>query len=179
MSLKYKLTSAFALAVAVAGFSVAASAQDATVQPKEKIERSHVKGEHRGMRRGGEFGRKHGMHGGMLRGLRELNLTEAQKTQLKAIHEANRPDRTKMEGIRALMMAKRDGTITAEQQAELKAFREASRLRAEKVRGEILAILTPEQRQQLEAKQLEMKQRREERRLQYKMNKAGDKPTDN
>ena len=88
MSLKSKISSAITLGFAVAAFAVIGSAQEA---PKtqddngQKMERKHGRGGHKGMhggkgRRG--FG---GMRGGF--GLRGIELTDAQKAQIRQIHE--------------------------------------------------------------------------------------------
>ena len=179
MSLKFKLTSVFAVAVAAAGFTVSASAQDAAPTTKERIER-HEKGERGGFRHG-EKRMRGGHRGGMMRGLHALNLSDAQKEQIRAIHEANRPDKSNMEEMRSLMEAKRAGTLTAEQKEQFRAFRQNARAKREQVHAQVLAILTPEQRQQLELKKQEMKQRREERRNQRRENRGGttNTPTDN
>lgn len=176
MSLKFRLTSVFAVALAVSGFTVAASAQDAAPAAKEKGA-MHEKGEGRGSHMGGEKGKRGGGMG--LRGLRGIELTAAQKEQVRAIYQANPPDKSKMEEMRSLMEAKRAGTLTPEQKETFKAFRENRRAKAEQLRSQIDAILTPEQRQQVEAKRQEMKQRREERRLQRGAEKTDTKPTDN
>jgi Spy/CpxP family protein refolding chaperone len=97
---------------------------------------------------------------GMLRG---IELTDAQKAQIKAIHEANKPtgeNKALFDQIRETRKA--GGTITEEQKAQMKTLREAQKARMQGVHEQILAILTPEQKAQLDAKKAEMKQRREE-----------------
>ena len=126
--------------------------------------------------------RKHGGHRrGMMRGRRAflggLELTEAQRAQIRSIRETNRPDRANMEAIRPLIEAKRNGTITAEQQQQLDTFRNNAREKARSVRDQIEAILTPEQKARVEQKRQEMKTRMEEhRRLREERKK--DRPTD-
>ena len=169
MSFKNKFFSALTMAFALFAFSTFVSAQETTktdsdnTQKQEKREWRKGKrdGMGKGFRRGGD-----GMRGGMLRGLRDLNLTDAQKTQIRTIMEANRPDQATMEEFKTLHQAKRDGTITAEQTERLKTLRGQSREKGQAVHQQILAILTPEQLQQLEAKKAEMKQKREERKQQ-------------
>ncbi|HQU82314.1 MAG TPA: Spy/CpxP family protein refolding chaperone [Pyrinomonadaceae bacterium] len=183
MSLKNKFLSVTALTVAVGAFSVMASAQDnsaATTQDNtqkvEKRERGFGKRGGKGMH-GGKFGR----HGGMMRGFRDLNLTDAQKEQFRAIREANRPDEATKTEMRSLIEAKRAGTLTAEQQERFQTLKQQGREKAQAVHQQIMAILTPEQLQQLEQKKAEMKQRWEERRQMRKQNapQSTEKPTDN
>lgn len=161
MSFKAKLFSFFTLVFAVTVFSGAAIAQDSTTPaPKDDA----AKGE--------KFGRKghgRGLHGGKfgdrgMRGLRGIELTDAQKEQIKAIREANKPDQAVFEEIRTLRQAKRDGTLTAEQTERMKALKDQARQKGEAVRGQIEAILTPEQKQQIEQRKQEWQKRREERR---------------
>jgi len=130
MSFKNKFFSALTMAFALFAFSTFVSAQETTktdsdnTQKQEKREWRKGKrdGMGKGFRRGGD-----GMRGGMLRGLRDLNLTDAQKTQIRTIMEANRPDQATMEEFKTLHQAKRDGTITAEQTERLKTLKGQSR----------------------------------------------------
>lgn len=158
MSFKRNISSLLAVAgatVLVAGGAFAQEATSPTVTDKK------ADGQFKGEGGGRKFGKRHGfgMRGGFFRG---LNLTDAQKEQIKQIREANKPTGENFEAIRALHKAKRDGTITADQEAQLKAFREQRRANAKQVREQLLAILTPEQKAQLEQRKAEMKQRREE-----------------
>ena len=113
-----------------------------------------------GPRRGGPDGHEMGM-------FRGINLTDAQKAQIKAIHEANKPDPAVMQEIRTIMQAKHDGTITADQQARLKTLREQGFEKGKTVHEQILAVLTPEQKAQLEQQKQEMKERFEKRREEH------------
>jgi periplasmic protein CpxP/Spy len=101
----------------------------------------------------------------MERGLKELNLTEAQKTQMKALREAGRIEMERIltpEQQATLKAAKgkrgdRRGimqslNLTDAQKTLLKAFREKQRQSFE-------AILTPDQKAKLEQKRSEMKAR--------------------
>ena len=163
MSLKFKLISTLTVAGAVAAFSGASLAQDTkTTTPAtgDKVER-HQRGDHRGP---GKFGREgmrregHRMFG-MMRG---IELTDAQKAQLKQLRESNRPDKSQFEAIRPLMEAKRNGTITPEQEAQLKAFREQRQAKAKQMHEAFLNILTADQKAQIEKNKADMKARREE-----------------
>ena len=181
MSLKINFLSVVGVAVAVGGFAVIASAQETTTTtPKDGVEKRE-KFERRGGRGGEGFGGKHrGGPEGMLRGLRELNLTETQKQQIHTILESNKPDQATQDQMRTLGEAKRNGTITPEQQEQLKALRSQGREKMESVHQQILGVLTAEQRQQLEQKKADMQKRWEERRQQRQADKpATDKPTDN
>lgn len=161
MSLKRKLISGIISAFAVVTFTTFVSAQDT-----DKSQDSTQKQERR-ERRGG-FGRMNGegrggKRGGMMRGFRELNLTDAQKEQIHTILEANKPDKSRFESLRPLMEAKRSGTLTDDQKKQLEAFKAERKQKGEQVRAQILAVLTTEQKAQLEKQEQEWKQKREER----------------
>lgn len=168
MSLKNKLISMFTVAVSVAALSAFSFGQDAKPAApadgsSDQVENGmRGKGRHSG--KGRQFGKgKH--HGGMMRGLKALNLTDAQKAQFKAIREANKPSPAEMEEMRAIRKAKQDGTITAGQTERLTAMKAERKAKGESIRTQIQAILTPEQKAQVEQKKLEMKKHREERKL--------------
>ena len=173
MSLKNKFISVITLAFAVVALTTFASAQDTTktdtdtTQKLEKRERRDGFGNRDGM------GRKR--RGGMMRGLRDLNLTDTQKEQIRTIMQANRPDQATMEEMRTLHQAKRDGTITADQQARLETLKKDGFEKGQAVHQQILIVLTPEQLQQLEQKKQEMKQRREERKQMRQQNPQTEK----
>lgn len=153
----------------VAVFSVAGFAQDnkAATPEADKAEK-HMKGE--GKRWGKGHGRGHGMGRGM-RGFFGIELTDAQKEQMRVIRENNKPDETVMTEMKTLRDAKRAGTITAEQTERMKAIREQMHAKHKAVREQMFAVLTPEQKAQIEAKKAEMKQRREEFRKQRELRK--------
>ncbi|HEX8068444.1 MAG TPA: Spy/CpxP family protein refolding chaperone [Pyrinomonadaceae bacterium] len=124
-----------------------------------------TEGPHKGHGRGQKgFGReRRGFHGG---GLRQLNLTDAQREQIRAIHQryaqTYAPQR---EELRTIMQARRaGGTLTAEQEARARELHEQFRANGEKLHAETLAVLTPEQREQLKQLHEQRQQRREERR---------------
>ena len=94
--------------------------------------------------------------------LRGIELTDAQKAQVKTIFETNKPDEATMQQMRSFRDARKNGgTLTDDQKAQMKAFRQQFRQKQEGVRQQILAILTPEQQQQLEARKAEMQKRRD------------------
>lgn len=161
MSLKFKFISVFASALLLGSFASSTLAQDTAPMPKEGVEKSGKHGG-KGFGRRGPGGGRHAM-----RGLMGIELTEAQKAQIKQIHEANRPDPAVMEEMKAIHEARRNGgTLTEDQKARGKAIREQARTKAESAHQQVLAILTPEQRQQLETRTAEMRQKMEERRRQ-------------
>ncbi|MBS1794289.1 MAG: Spy/CpxP family protein refolding chaperone [Acidobacteria bacterium] len=169
MAIKHKFFSILTTVLAVFALAVFVSAQDVKTdtdnsQKQEKPE-WRKGGKRDGMDRENGGGPRRGMkRGGMMRELRDLNLTEAQKEQIKTIMQANRPDQATMEEMRTLHQAKRDGTISAEQQTRLQTLKQQAFEKGKSVHQQIMAVLTPEQLQQLEQKKQEMKQRRQERR---------------
>ena len=199
MSLRNKFFASFTLGAAVFAFSAIGMAQEVTNTTPEKVEK--VKGDHRGHGKRGEFGGKFGKFGkfgrgghrgmGMMGGrgmgfFRGIELTEAQKAQFKAIHEANMPSQELREEMHTLMMAKRAGTITADQQTRIDTLKAQAKEKHAAVKAQIDAILTPEQKEQIEKRKVEMKQRMEERRKLRQERKAAqpvttttDKPKDN
>ena len=180
MSNKTRLTALLTLALAFLAFAAIASAQDksTTTQP-DNTQKQERRG-HRDWGKRGDGEGFRGMRSGGMWELQGLNLTDAQKAQIKSIHETNRPDEATMQQMKTLMEAKRGGTITPEQTEQLKTLRTQQRDKMESVHQQVLAILTPEQRQQLDQKRDEMKKRREERRQQRQQNAPQtDKPTTN
>ncbi len=163
MSLKNKFFSVVTSAAAVAAFAVFASAQETPPPTKENVEKQETR-VRKEMKRGEHVKGMRDKHRGGFPGLRGVELTDAQKEQMRAIHEANRPDESTRQEMSAIMKAKRDGTITAEQQERLKAARAEARQKGEKIHQQILGILTAEQRQQIETRKVEMRQKMEERR---------------
>lgn len=165
MSSKFKFISVLTVAGAIAVFSGASLAQDTTNTTPQPDKAGHHRGDGHGRRGPGGPEGFHGPRGGgfMMRGLmKDVNLTDAQKEQIKQIREANKPNPADFEKIRTLMEAKRNGTITADQEAQLKAFHEARKAKEESVRQQIEAIFTPEQKAQIEKNKADMKARGEE-----------------
>jgi Spy/CpxP family protein refolding chaperone len=179
MSIKRKIISGVISAFAVVTFTTFVSAQD-TDKSQDSTQRQEKRERRGGFGKGDKFGKRRGEgRGMMMRGFRELNLTDAQKQQIHTIMEANKPDKSSFESLRPLMEAKRNGTITAEQQQQLDAFKAQRKQNGEKVREQVLAVLTTEQRAQLEKQKEEWKQKRQERKQmrQERKNKQ-DKQTD-
>lgn len=122
-----------------------------------------------GERRGG--GRGHGM---ARRALRRLNLTDAQRGQLREIEARyGQSFKTQHQELRQLMEVRRAGaTLTPEQQQRAQQLRTEARANGERMRAEILALLTGEQREQLKRMREEGMERRKARR------EASDTPDD-
>lgn len=120
----------------------------------------------KGMRggRGGGFG---------MRGFRELDLTDAQKEQIRGIMEtaktANQPI---FEELRTLKEKRRGGTeLSATDLTRLKEIKTQMQQSREQTENTILGILTAEQRQKLEQQKQERQQRREEFRQRRQQNR--------
>lgn len=186
MSLKRKMVSAVTFLFAVVAFTTFVSAQDTTTQTdsaqnQEKIER-------RGFGRRGGMGKMRGgkEKGGdrmMMRSLGRLNLSDAQKTQVKSIMDnSHAATQTQRDELRGLAMKKRDGVITADEQNRLKELKTQLKTSNEQTHNSILAILTAEQRTQLDQMKQEMQQRMEQRRqnrLNQQQNQTTAPPQDN
>lgn len=166
MAIRTKLFTTTTLAIAVGAFGILANAQttDAPAADGQKIEKGERKGRF-GKR--GKFGKRGGMRGRRMGGgmgfFRGIELTDAQKEQLKAIREANKPTgehKALFDSIRETRKA--GGTISEEQKAQMKQLREAQVAKMKGVHEQMLAILTPEQKAQLDAKKAEMNQKREQ-----------------
>ncbi len=161
MSLRSKL---FAVVFAVSAFAVAGFAQEVKETPKEgdaKLERGAARrdGLDKGMH-GGGFGR----HGGRMGrfGMHSIDLTDAQKDQIRQILEANKPDPAVLQEARTILRAKWAGTATAEQEARLQVLKTQAREKAQSVHQQIKAVFTPEQKAQIEQRKQEMKQKMQE-----------------
>ena len=113
---------------------------------------------------------------GMFRMFRDLNLTDAQKQQIKAIMDSNKPDQATMDQMKAIRESRKSGTeLTADQKAQLKALRQQQAEKMRSVHEQVMNVLTPEQKDQLKQKRQEMKQRWEQRDQQKAAPKT-DKP---
>jgi Spy/CpxP family protein refolding chaperone len=185
---KVKLLSFFALFAAFALFSVSVMAQDTAPQVPKDSTAAPQNPDGRGFGRhgGGREGFRGGPHGReMMGGMRGVNLTDAQKEQIKSIRESNRPDPAAMQEMKTLWEAKKNGTLTPEQQARMKDLHQQASEKEQAVHKQIMAVFTPEQLQQMEQNRQDMKKRRQERRLERQQKEqtappaTSDKPTDN
>lgn len=134
------------------------SAQDGRPSPEGR------EGRH-GRRRGWRRGRQE-FRGPALRGLREIDLTDAQREQMRAMRErykdANRAER---EELRALWRLRKEGTpLTPEQQARTRVLIDALSQTGRNIEREMMSVLTPEQQTRLQQMQEERRKLREERR---------------
>lgn len=188
MAFKSKIVSSITLVFAIGAFSVFATAQASSETPSADANKAE-KHERKGFgKRGGKFGRHGGRgmmgrHGGGMGMLRGIELTEAQKEQIKAIRQANKPSEETMAFMRSLRETRKaGGTITEDQKAQLKQMRDARREKAQAIHTQIMGILTPEQKAQLEARKAEMQQNREQwkqkRQEMREKRKADVKPAD-
>lgn len=157
----------------------------------------HPHGEHGGKPHSGKMHGKHhkGKKDGLPFGFAELNLTDAQKTQIKAIMEADRAqkpakDENKMAQFKQKMEAKReqeralmnsktfDETAARRMIAERQQERMAQQnqhaereLQMLKKRHAVFQILTPEQQKQLQENQQKKMAEMEKRHAEFQKNK--------
>lgn len=162
-----KIKSIILSSVAVIAFSSFALAQD--VKPTDN--QDSAKQERGQGKRGGE--RKH-RKGKMMRGLHQLNLSDAQKEQMKSLRERNKSQfKPQREEMKTLMSKKRDGIINADETNRMKELKAQMRENGKKIHDEMMSILTPEQKTQLEQTRNEMRGKMKERRG----NREAGKPT--
>lgn len=175
MSFVKKIASASVLALAIITLTTFVAAQDSSTNDqqtdKSQKERKFGRGdgfgkERRGGRRGGGFG---------MRGLNKLDLTDAQREQIKGIMESartvNEPLRQEM---RTLREKRRNGEeLTESDTARLKELRTQMKQSMEQNHNTIMGILTAEQRQKLE----QMKQEKQKRREEFRQRRQENKPT--
>ncbi len=157
----------FALALIVMAASTFVSAQqptqtapDGSIQQENSERRERLRERHKGMR--GRHMREPGFRG-MMRG---LELTDAQREQLKAISERRMEStRLQRQELEQLRDKRRDGTFSEADAARATALREQIRASMEGIRAEAEAVLTAEQKAQLEQRKLQREARHEERKL--------------
>jgi Spy/CpxP family protein refolding chaperone len=156
--------------------SQTAPIQDGTLR-RERIERMQERRHER--KEGREETAGHpgmGRHDGVGRLMSELNLTEQQRQQRRAIME-RRLDSTKVQREELFRLGEKRsaGTLTADDEARAKALHQELRSSMESVRGEMDAVLTAEQRAKLEELNMERKQQREQR-LKERQERLKNKP---
>ncbi|MDQ1592850.1 MAG: motif family protein [Pyrinomonadaceae bacterium] len=112
----------------------------------------------------GERGGERGMMG--RRALHRLNLSEAQRNQLREVEARyGQSFKTQRQEMRQLIELRQQGaTLTPEQQQRAQQLRGELRDSAERMHAELLALLTPEQRDQLKRMREEGEARRKQRR---------------
>ena len=168
MSLRSKFLTVFTAAAATAALTTFTMAQEGTTTPApEKKAEKRAKGFGKNKANGMHGVQRHGKMGmrfGRMGGLRGVELSDAQKEQIKAIREANKPTGQYAEEVRAIAQARKDGTITDAQKERIKAIRQEMMAKRQDVHSQIQAVLTAEQKAQIEQRRNEMLQRREEMR---------------
>ena len=116
---------------------------------------------------GPRAGRRHGRmrrHRGLAE-IRELNLTEEQRQQQRAIVQRQLGNtKAQREELFKLREKRFAGTLTPEHEARVQSLRREIRDSMQGIRVEMEAVLTPEQRARLEQLKSERKARRDERR---------------
>jgi periplasmic protein CpxP/Spy len=166
MSLKSRFFTIFTAAAATAAFATFTVAQESTTSPSpEKKAEKRMKGEGKRMGGKGHFGKRGGMMGmrmGRMGGFAGIELTDAQKEQIKSIREANKPTGVHRDEMKTIAEARRAGTITDAQKERVKSIRQEMMAHRQNVQAQIMAVLTPEQKAQIEQRRTEMQQKRQE-----------------
>jgi periplasmic protein CpxP/Spy len=151
--------------------SASAFAQTATPQQQGGTDGEGRRGREGRLGRMGRQGGRGGIggmreHGMARRALRRLNLTDAQRGQLREIEARyGQSFKAQHQELRQLMEVRRaGGTLTAEQQQRAQQLRTEARANGERMHAEILALLTNEQRDQLKRMREEGHARRKARR---------------
>lgn len=118
------------------------------------------------MGKGGERGGGGRRQGMARRALHRLNLSDAQRGQLREIESRyGQSFKTQRQELRQLIELRQQGaTLTPEQQQRAQQLRTEVRANGERMHTEILALLTTEQRDQLKRMRDEGEARRKERR---------------
>lgn len=151
-----KITRWMLAATACLTLSVASlAAQEVAPAPKSETD-SKVEGhqKHRGMHR--KMARMHGKHA-MMHMSEELGLTDAQKTQLKGIHEQQRAKARELH---------ENTSLTREQKMEqMQALRDSTKT-------QVQGVLTPEQQTKLSQMKAQRKQRMQERKEYWQKRKS-------
>jgi protein CpxP len=120
----------------------------------------------------GREGRGHGKHGGEFseKFAQKLNLTDAQKQQIKSLRESfrteNEPQRNQMRQLTTDLRAAREANDTARAAtlaSQIEAQRATFKQRSDAQRDRVLSVLTADQRAQYEAMKAEHKAKRGDR----------------
>lgn len=189
MSIKFKFLTAAASAAMIVSMVSASAAQQQPAAPQGDRPAAEGKGKGPGRHgrrgygpgRGGMRGRmmKPGMRrgpGGIMGEFRGLDLTQAQRDQIRGIVQASRPSDAVREEMRSINRARRDGTITEAQKTRAKELMDQGRAKMESTRQSAYAVLTAEQKAKLDARKNKMNERRDkmrQRREDCKQNPGG------
>jgi len=124
---------------------------------------------------GGGKGMRGGRGGFGMRGFRELNLTDAQKEQIRGIMEtAKTTNQPIFEELRTLKEKRRGGAeLSATDIARVNEIKTQMKQSREQTENTILGILTAEQRQKFE----QQKQERQQRRQEFRQRRQQNTPT--
>jgi len=142
MFLRTKL-SVVGLIFGVLLFGGAASAQ----QPQQN---NNSAGPQRGPQMRRMMMRRRGM-GGMMRGFRQLNLTDQQRQQMRSIVQAQfQSSQSQRQEMRQLMQKRRAGALTADDTTRATALRQQLMQSRQGVRTQLQNVLTAEQKTKLE-----------------------------
>ena len=118
-------------------------------------------------------GRGSGGPGGLIQGLRALDLSEAQREQVKAVMASHKTEfeaqfaktATARKALRDSIMAEPfDEAVIRQKSADVAAVEADGAVLQATVRGEVWTLLTPEQQQKAKALQAQMEQRRDQMR---------------
>jgi Spy/CpxP family protein refolding chaperone len=148
MSFRNKLMAAAMTAALMSALGINTFAQD----PQGPITERGSRPDRIGRQRDREGREKlRGRERGKMRFMRELNLTDAQKQQLRAAGQRNREaTKSQREELRQLAEKRQQGTWTAAEEARARALREEIRSSMQGIHSDMLATLTPEQKARLE-----------------------------
>lgn len=174
MKIKRNILTFITLVFTLVAFSVAVSAQETPETKKDGVERTKKEGRmgeksFRGGkgRKGGRMGFRGG-HGGVVKGLSKVDLTEPQRSQIKTLIETHKNGQMPFyEEMRALKMKMRDGSASEGDKIRMQELRASSEASADELRISILSVLTPDQVQKLEQIKAERQQKMQERRQRW------------
>jgi protein CpxP len=167
MSLRNKLIGTSLAAALLSAFAVTAAAQQPQGPPNERGPRpERMRGPGRQGREGREGMRDREMGPGLFR---QLDLTDAQKEQLRAAGKQNREaTRAQHEELHQLAEKRQQGSLTAAEEARIRVLRDEMRASMQKTHESLLSILTAEQKTKLEQLRSERQQHRGEMRERHK-----------
>jgi periplasmic protein CpxP/Spy len=138
-------------------FAVGAYAQEPRTPAQDRDSLRRERRSHDGMSRRDRPG------SGKFRGMRELDLSDEQRQQQRAIVERHLQNiRSQRDELFKLGEKRAQGTLTAEDGARAKALRQEIQQSRQGAQAEIETLLTPEQRTKLDQLKTERRARRDE-----------------
>ena len=148
MFLRRKLTVSALILGLGAGSATALAQQSQSTTPGASTQQPASQPERAGLPRRGE--RRRGK-GGRQRALAEINLTDAQKQQVRTIIQTQAQNtKPQREELRQLMQQWRNGTLTPEGQARAKELRQHLMESRRGVHAQMQSVLTAEQKAKLQ-----------------------------